>query len=113
MREIKVDAENKTVGRLATKMAIWLQGKDLPSYNPRLAGDTKVVVSNFDKIKLTGKKWNQKLYRHHTGYPGHLKEYTAKQIFEKDPKEILRRAVYGMLPKNKLRAVRIKNLIFK
>ncbi len=112
MREIKIDAENKIIGRLATKIAVLLCGKDLPSYNPRLEGDTKVIIENIKKAKFSGNKFEKKLYRRHTGYIGHLKEFTAKQVFEKDPRILLQKAVMGMLPKNKLRARRIKNLVF-
>lgn len=112
MREIKIDGKDEIVGRLATKVAVLLQGKDLPTYDPRLSGDTTVVITNVDKIKFTGKKYEDKIYYHHTGYPGHLKSLTARQIFAKDPKEILKKAVMGMLPRNKLRAVRIRNLVF-
>lgn len=113
MREIKIDAKNRMVGRLATEISVLLQDKDLPTYDPRLAGNTKVVVENVSDIKFSGKKFKDKIYYHHTGYIGHLRSLTARQVFEKDPSEILRKAVIGMLPKNKLRAVRIKNLVFK
>ena len=72
-----------------------------------------VVVKNADKIKITGKKFKQKKYYHHTGYLGGIKEETLKKVFDKDPSEVLKRAVWGMLPKNKLRAKRIKRLKFE
>jgi large subunit ribosomal protein L13 len=112
MREIKLDAKDKIIGRLATQIAVLLQGKDLPEYNPRLVGNTRVLIENVEKAKFSGKKFDNKLYRHHTGYTGHLKTYTAKQVFEKDKTMLLKKAVMGMLPKNKLRSIRIKNLIF-
>lgn len=111
MQEYKIDATNQILGRLATKIAILLQGKNSVHYEPRLTGNIKVVVENVSKIKFSGKKLNQKLYRHHTGYPGHLKSQTLRQVFEKNPKDVLRKAVWNMLPKNKLRSKRIKNLI--
>ena len=111
MREYKINAENQPLGRLASKIALLLQGKDSPKYSPHLDGGVRVVVSNASQIKFTGKKFRQKVYRHHTGYPGHLKTRTLRQVFEKNPAEILRKAVWGMLPKNKLRSKRIKNLI--
>ena len=111
MREIKIDVKNEIVGRIASKIAVILQGKDLPSYSPRLIGNTRVVVSNISKIKFSGKKMEDKIYYHHTGYIGNLKKKTAGEIFENNPSEILKKAVMGMLPKNKLRAKRIKNLI--
>ena len=111
MSEYNIDATNQILGRLASKIAVLLQGKTSPRYQPRLAGGVKVVVKNVSKIKFSGKKFNQKLYRHHTGYPGHLKTKTLRQIFEHDPKDVLRRAVWNMLPKNRLRAKRINNLV--
>lgn len=111
MQEYKIDATNQILGRLATKIAVLLQGKNSVHYEPRLASGNRVVVENVLKIKFSGKKLNQKLYRHHTGYQGHLKSQTLRQAFEKNPKDVLRRAVWNMLPKNKLRSKRIKNLI--
>lgn len=111
MQEYKIDATNQILGRLATKIAVLLQGKNSAHYEPRLVGNNRVIVENISKIKFSGKKLNQKLYRHHTGYQGHLKSQTLEQIFEKDPKDVLRKAVWNMLPKNKLRSKRIKNLI--
>ncbi|HOM33252.1 MAG TPA: 50S ribosomal protein L13 [Candidatus Paceibacterota bacterium] len=110
MKEYKIDATNQSMGRLASKIALILQGKDDPQYAPNKVADVKVIVENASKMKFTGKKYNQKLYRHHTGYIGHLKEKTLQQVFEKDPTEILKKAVMGMLPKNSLRSKRIKNL---
>jgi len=111
MSEYNIDATNQILGRLASKIAILLQGKTSPRYQPRSVAGIKVVVKNASKIKFSGKKFNQKLYRHHTGYAGHLKTKTLRQLFEKNPEDVLRRAVWNMLPKNKLRAKRIKNLI--
>ncbi len=111
MKEYKFNASNQILGRLATQIAVLLQGKNTAKYEPNQFGDVRVVVDNISKIRVTGKKQNQKVYRHHTGYIGHLKTVTYKQIFEKNPSEILRKAVLGMLPKNKLRSKRIKNLI--
>lgn len=111
MKEYKFNANNKILGRLATEIAILLQGKNTAKYEPNQAGGVRVIVDNISKIRVTGKKYNQKLYRHHTGYIGHLRTRTYKQVFEKNPSEILKKAVMGMLPKNKLRSKRIKNLI--
>ncbi|MDD3614403.1 MAG: 50S ribosomal protein L13 [Candidatus Pacebacteria bacterium] len=110
MREYKIDATNKPLGRLASEIAIILQGKDSPDYQPNKVADVKVVVENVSKMKITGKKLEQKVYRHHTGYIGHLKETPMKDVFEKNPAEVLKKAVLGMLPKNSLRSKRIKNL---
>jgi large subunit ribosomal protein L13 len=104
------DATGLVLGRLATKIADALRGKGKPSFRPYLSMGDKVIISNAAKIVLTGKKLDQKEYYHHTGYLGHLKTVTAKELMVKDPGDILRRAVYGMLPKNKLRDGWMKNL---
>lgn len=106
----QIDASGQVVGRLATQIADILRGKDKPSFRAyKICGD-KVVVSNASKIVLTGKKLEQKVYQHHTGYLGHLKTITAKELMIKNPSDILKRAVLGMLPKNKLRDLWMKNL---
>lgn len=110
-REIHtIDASNRVLGRLATEIAILLRGKHKPDFVPYKDIGDFVVVKNPDKIKLTGRKMEQKKYYHHTGYLGGLKETPLKKVFEKDPGEVLRRAVFGMLPKNKLRKQQIKRL---
>ena len=108
-----IDATNKVLGRLATQIALLLRGKHKPDFTPNKDTGDFVVVENVDKIKLTGKKLKQKIYYHHTGYLGSLKETPLKKLFEKKPGEILKRAVFGMLPKNKLRAKQIKRLKIK
>ena len=108
-----IDATNKVLGRLATQIAILLQGKDKPDYEPQKDIGDFVIVKNIKKIKVTGKKAQQKKYYHHSGYPGGLKEVPFKKVFENDPSEVLKKAVWGMLPKNKLRAKRIKRLKFE
>lgn len=110
---VEIDASGKVLGRLAAEIAVILRGKDKPSFRPNLIMGEKVVVRNAAKIVITGKKLEQKVYQHHTGYLGHLKTKTMKEIMEKDPSEVLRRAVYGMLPKNKLQDVWMKNLEIK
>jgi large subunit ribosomal protein L13 len=107
---IEFDASGLVLGRLATKIADSLRGKRKPSFRPYLSMGDKVVVQNAAKIVLTGNKLEQKKYYHHTGYLGHLKTITAKELMIKDPGDILKRAVYGMLPKNKLRDGWMKNL---
>lgn len=108
-----IDVTGKVLGRLATEIAILLRGKQKPDFVPyRDMGDF-VIVKNADKIKLTGKKRKEKKYYHHTGYLGGLKEVPFEKIFKRDPGEVMRRAVYGMLPKNKLRAKQIKRLKFE
>ena len=105
-----VDATNAVLGRLATKVARMLIGKDKPSFTPYLDSGDHVVVINADKIRLTGNKIEQKIYHSHSGYPGGLKAVPVKRIRESRPEWIVREAVLGMLPKNKLRARRAKKL---
>jgi len=105
-----IDAKDQPLGRLATKIAILLKGKHKPQYQPHLDIGDFVVVKNIDKIRFTGKKFEQKIYYHHTGYLGGLKEIPLKKLFEKNPEKVLKKAVMGMLPKNKLRARMIKRL---
>lgn len=108
-----IDATNQKLGRLASHIAVILQGKNSPFYERRLAGKDQVIVENVDKIVLTGKKPLQKVYRHHTGYPGHLKEVKFSEVMKRNPAKVLRLAVSRMLPKNRLRKQRMKNLIIK
>lgn len=104
------DATGKVLGRLSTEIADTLRGKKKPSFRPYLQNNDKVVVNNASKIVLTGNKVEQKVYYHHTGYLGHLKTTTVKELMVKNPGDILKRSVYGMLPKNKLRDGWMKNL---
>jgi large subunit ribosomal protein L13 len=105
-----VDATDVVLGRLATKVARMLIGKDKPSFTPYLDSGDHVVVINANKIRMTGNKVEQKIYYSHSGYPGGLKEVPAKRVRETKPEWIVREAVLGMLPKNKLRARRAKKL---
>jgi len=105
-----LDAKDKILGRLSTKIAHLLMGKHKVSFVPWEDRGDYVVVVNAEKVKVTGKKEKQKKYYHHTGYPGGLKEETLERLRERRPEEIIRRAVYNMLPKNKLRKQRIKRL---
>jgi large subunit ribosomal protein L13 len=98
-----VDASSQTVGRLATQVAVLLKGKHKPTYRPNGDCGDIVVIINADKVTFTGNKWNDKLYRWHTGYPGGLKQRTAKDMLERRPTEILRKAVLGMLSRTRLR----------
>jgi len=113
MTEYKIDAKGQTLGRLATKIAHLLQDKNKPSYAPRLEGENRVVVSNVDKIKVTGNKAEQKIYYRHSGNPGHLKSEVFEDVFAKYPERVLIEAVKGMLPRNKLRPRRLKRLIIE
>ena len=109
----EIDASGKILGRLATEIAGLLRGKHKVDFDYHIDNGDFVVIANAKKIKVTGNKLQQKLYRHHSGYPGGLKEMTMEKLFKKDPAEVLRRAVYNMLPKNKLRQHMIKRLTFK
>src|SRR3989338_1938568 len=108
-----LDAENKSLGRLAVEVAVLLRGKNKPNFVPyKDVGDT-VVVKNIDKMKFTGNKLENKNYFHFTGYLGNMKQATLKEFLtKKGPKEVLRTAVMGMLTKNKLRSRQIKRLKF-
>jgi large subunit ribosomal protein L13 len=97
-----VDADGATLGRVATMIASRLQGKHNPLYTPHVDTGDWIVVINADKVKLTGKKMDQKRYYRHSGYIGGLTETTAKDLKEKRPEDLIRFAVKGMLPKNKL-----------
>ena len=97
-----VDAEGQVLGRLATKIARILIGKDKPSYTPHLVSGDHVIVVNAEKVKLTGAKEEQKIYRAHSGYPGGLTEVTARKVRATRPVRMVEDAIQGMLPKNKL-----------
>jgi large subunit ribosomal protein L13 len=105
-----VDAAGQVLGRLATRVARVLIGKDKPAFTPFLDSGDHVVVINAGKIRLTGNKLEQKVYRHHSGYPGGLKEIPAKRLRAERADVMVREAVLGMLPKNKLRARRARKL---
>jgi len=92
------------LGRLAARAARVLTGKDSPDYTPHQDHRSGLIIINAEKIRLTGKKLDDKVYRHTTGYPGGLKETTAREIFEKKPEGLIREAILGMLPKNRLHA---------
>jgi len=105
-----VDAEDAVLGRLATKIATYIRGKNKPIFTPNVDTGDFVIVINADKVRLTGKKLTDKVYYHHSGYVGGIKAQTAKELFEKKPEEIIEKAVWGMLPKNKLGRAMIKKL---
>jgi len=105
-----LDAAGQVLGRLATRAARVLIGKDKPNFTPYLDCGDHVVIINADKIRLTGNKLEQKIYRHHSGYPGGLKEVPAKRLRPTRADWMVREAVLGMLPKNKLQARRAKKL---
>ena len=105
-----VDAENKVLGRLASEIANRLRGKHKPTFSDFIDNGDFVIVTNADKIRLTGNKWDDKKYYRHTGYMGGLKETSAKELMAKHPTDLLIFAVKGMLPKNKLGAAQLKKL---
>ena len=105
-----IDATDQVLGRLATKAARLLIGKDKPVFTPYLDSGDHVVVINADKVKMTGNKVEQKVYHSHSGYPGGLKAVPAKRVRESRPEWVVREAIVGMLPKNKLRARRARKL---
>ena len=105
-----VDAEGRTLGRLATEIATILRGKNKPQYTPHVDTGDFVVVVNAEKVVVTGRKAEQKVYRRHSGYPGGLKETSYEQMMERRPTEILRRAVKGMMPKNRLARQQLRKL---
>ena len=105
-----VDAEDKVLGRLAVKIAGILTGKNNPKYSPNADLGDFVIVVNAEKVKVTGNKFSQKNYYHHTGYPGGLKTKSFEKMQEDSPEKIIEKAVKGMLPKNKLANQIIKKL---
>jgi large subunit ribosomal protein L13 len=105
-----VDAEAKTLGRLATQIADVLRGKGKPAYTPHVDSGDFVIVVNAEKVHVTGQKLDQKIYYRHSGYPGGLRERTLREQLERRPEEVLRKAVKGMLPKNKLASAQLRKL---
>ena len=106
----QVDAETQTLGHLATKIAHVLRGKHKPIYTPHVDTGDFIVVTNADKIKLTGNKVQDKQYYRHSGYPGGIKSMNAEEMLEKKPEMVIMKAVRGMLPKNRLGRQMIKKL---
>lgn len=105
-----VDATDLTLGRLASEVAAILRGKNKPIFTPHIDTGDNVIIVNAEKVKFTGKKLDQKLYRRHSEYTGGFKEITLKQMMEKKPEEVIRHAVKGMLPKNALGKNMLKKL---
>ena len=106
----QVDAETETLGHLATKIAHILRGKHKPIYTPHVDTGDFIIVTSAEKIKLTGKKLQDKQYYRHTGYPGGIKSMNAEELLEKKPEMVIMKAVRGMLPKNRLGRQMIKKL---
>jgi large subunit ribosomal protein L13 len=105
-----VDADGQTLGRLATRIADTLRGKGKPTYTPHVDSGDFVIVVNADKIQVTGNKLDQKRYYRHSGYPGGLRSRTLREQLERRPTEVIRTAVKGMLPKNRLASRQITKL---
>lgn len=105
-----IDAEGKTLGKLAVETAMILRGKKKPIYTPHIDTGDYVIVINAEKVCVTGKKESDKIYKHHSGYPGGLKETPLKELRAKQPEEIIRHAVKGMMPKGKLGRQMFKKL---
>ena len=105
-----VDADGQILGRLATEIADTLRGKHKPEYTPHVDTGDFVIVVNAEKIHVTGKKLEQKIYYRHSGYPGGLRERTLAEQLARRPEEVIRKAVKGMLPKNKLAAAQLRKL---
>nr|WP_245605647.1 50S ribosomal protein L13 [Thermicanus aegyptius] len=97
-----IDAEGKTLGRLASEVALILRGKHKPTFTPHLDSGDHVIIINAEKVHLTGKKWTDKLYRFHSQYPGGLKTFTARDMIKNRPVKMVELAIRGMLPKNRL-----------
>jgi large subunit ribosomal protein L13 len=110
---VKIDASGQAIGRLATKIALSLRGKDTPEYQPHLDHGAIVEVNNIEQVVFTGNKLDQKKYHSFSGYPGGLKTRKASVIFKNNPGDILKRAVREMLPDNRLRSGMLKRLTIK
>lgn len=105
-----IDVTDKILGRVATEIATILQGKKNPAYNPRNVGNDRVIIKNASRMKVSGNKETKKIYYKHTGYMGHLKEMSYERLFAKSPARVIEKAVFNMLPKNRLRQIRMNRL---
>ena len=107
---LHIDAEGQTLGRLASEVAKLLRGKHKPNFTPHVDCGDNVIITNAEKVVLTGNKWADKTYIRYTGYPGGQRSLTAQELKEKNPAGVVEKAVKGMLPKNKLGAELFRNL---
>jgi large subunit ribosomal protein L13 len=105
-----VDAAGQRLGTLAVRIARALSGKHKPTWTPHIDDGDHVIVINADKIELGGQKWDQKIYRRHSGFPGGLKEQTARELFDKHPERLIEMAVRGMLATNRMRDEQLRRL---
>ncbi|MBT5551003.1 MAG: 50S ribosomal protein L13 [Nitrospina sp.] len=99
---VVIDAADQPLGRVASKAAMIIRGKTKPIFTPHVDTGDNVIIINAAKVKLTGQKWDDKIYYHHTGWSGGIKSVTAKEILEKRPSDLLKKAIRGMLPKTRL-----------
>lgn len=113
MIKIEIDATNQTLGRLASKIAVVLRGKDKASYKPEVLPEIEVSVKNADKVKFTGSKFSTKTYYHYSGYHSGIRARKLSELWATRPTHVIKECVYRMLPKNKTRDKIIKNLKFK
>ncbi len=113
MQKVEIDATNQTLGRLASKIAVLLRGKNLSSYRPEVQPQIEVKVNNADKVRFTGSKFNTKTYYHYSGYHSGIRARKLSELWATRPTKVIRDCVYRMLPKNKTRDKIIKNLKFK
>ena len=109
-KEYTIDATGKTIGHLASQIAVLLRDKNKTDFVPYKNNGVLITVNNIKNVVFKGKKLRQKKYYRHSGYLGHLKSITLDKVFEKDPGKVLKKAVWGMLPRNKLRSKAIKRL---
>ena len=110
MTTYEINASNMSMGRVASQAAHYLRGKHLPSFNPRLMPQVEVTISHIENMKFTGQKFSQKVFYHYSGYHSGLKTRKLSELWEKEPKEVVRYCVYRMLPKNKSRDKIIRHL---
>lgn len=110
MEVYTIDAKNKILGRVATEAVRILSGKHNPAYEPHITSQHKVAIINAVHVRVTGTKRQTKMYKHFSGYPGGLKEISFDIQFQRDPRKVLLNAIRRMLPKNKLRAIMLRNL---
>ncbi|MDD3431220.1 MAG: 50S ribosomal protein L13 [Bacteroidales bacterium] len=107
---VVVDATDQVLGRLGTKVTKLLRGKYKPSFTPHVDCGDNVIIINADKVRLTGSKWNDRIYLRHTGYPGGQREFTPAKLMAKEPLSLYRKVIKGMLPKNRLGEAIINNM---
>jgi len=113
VREITIDLKGKSLGRAASETAVILRGKDLPDFEPSKLPETRVLILNLKELRIHPTKFRTKTYRRYSGYPSGLHSLTLKELWQKNPKEVFRHALWGMLPKNRLRKHIMKNLKFE